>query len=753
MRPGFGPAAELPTVSPARWRHGGCRSPLGSSNVIGGNRRAAPASARGTGRTAYTKDVRPTNHGFRGGTLSMKLRVLARLTQPLTWRSSPAAELLPRALPRSKYLDEECARRRHVLLAPPVRSHSLVMSSRTIVRMKLLRGLAQHALAAAKVTVFGTAGPLPLFDIRLSRSAGESVRWTDLVTQATRAVVIGAPGAGKTTLLKSLAARFAERHLAGEGPAPLLLDAAELEGPDLLPDLAKVGTRRLGRRVQAAAISDALHAGTIVLLIDAVDEASFGRRHQTLLQLNDLSRQYTAASVVLASRPAALDIAFATFEYYHIEPLELSGISAAAAALFAGRPDVAQQFLGALQANVSLQRLATSPILLGLLCNIFEVRGVLPTNTADVYADAADYLLADWDRAKSIRRPTLALTEKHPVLAELALEMVVHDVIAVSRAELERITAAALRKLSLVAETRRLVEELLSSGLLVEARRDHVEFVHKSFLEFYCARAIAANAERVIPFIGDRNHHELVVMACGLLQEVAPILESAIARREVTLAARCISHGRTRNIKLVDYVVASLLSEVGDGFASHLRRHLVEPMSTLAASDHEQQQLIRLWDAARAPGLPSHTRGARFEDFATAFFGRLFRVVHRDLNTQNGEIDLVCEITRHEPFWADFGGELMVECKNWATDVPLESAGIFAEKVSLARGVRLAFIVSGSGFTDHALTMLFNHAADPNKPLIVPIAGAELKTILLEGGDHEIFIKEAIRQMKYRRLY
>ena len=60
MRPGFGPAAELPTFSPASRRHGSCRSPFGSSNVIGGNRRAAQASARGTGRTAYTKDVRHT---------------------------------------------------------------------------------------------------------------------------------------------------------------------------------------------------------------------------------------------------------------------------------------------------------------------------------------------------------------------------------------------------------------------------------------------------------------------------------------------------------------------------------------------------------------------------------------------------------------------------------------------------------------------------------------------------------------------
>ena len=53
-------------------RHGGCGSPLDSSNVIGGNRRAASASARGTGRTAYTKDVSRMGHAYRTLQLSMK---------------------------------------------------------------------------------------------------------------------------------------------------------------------------------------------------------------------------------------------------------------------------------------------------------------------------------------------------------------------------------------------------------------------------------------------------------------------------------------------------------------------------------------------------------------------------------------------------------------------------------------------------------------------------------------------------------
>ena len=57
-RPGFGPAAEPPGPNStcAASRHLQVASRY--CQLLGGKRRAALASARGTGRTAYTKDVR-----------------------------------------------------------------------------------------------------------------------------------------------------------------------------------------------------------------------------------------------------------------------------------------------------------------------------------------------------------------------------------------------------------------------------------------------------------------------------------------------------------------------------------------------------------------------------------------------------------------------------------------------------------------------------------------------------------------------
>jgi isopentenyldiphosphate isomerase len=60
-------------------------SPVVASQLLGGNRRAAPASERGTGRTAYTKDVRRTEHHsprWHGDRNHARKRALAICTTP-----------------------------------------------------------------------------------------------------------------------------------------------------------------------------------------------------------------------------------------------------------------------------------------------------------------------------------------------------------------------------------------------------------------------------------------------------------------------------------------------------------------------------------------------------------------------------------------------------------------------------------------------------------------------------------------------
>jgi len=150
--------------------------------------------------------------------------------------------------------------------------------------------------------------------------------------------------------------------------------------------------------------------------------------------------------------------------------------------------------------------------------------------------------------------------------------------------------------------------------------------------------------------------------------------------------------------------------------------------------------------------LKSYEKGKRFENFIITLFSQLFKVVSHNLFTENGEIDVVLEITNQEPFWIEFGGDVFVECKNWNKNIPLNEVTKFCHKVSQAR-LKLGFIVSVNGFTNDAIRTLKNDACNINAPLVVPISGTDIEKSILKREKFDEFLKEKIRNIKYVRKY
>ena len=188
----------------------------------------------------------------------------------------------------------------------------------------------------------------------------------------------------------------------------------------------------------------------------------------------------------------------------------------------------------------------------------------------------------------------------------------------------------------------------------------------------------------------------------------------------------CISRGQVSDWRLLDRVVKEFTEHIGEPF-----------LDLLVSRKHQQNATVSdlfstlndLWRKFQEPHLVAHQKGRRFEKFAAQFFGQVFKVVSTDLNTSNGELDLIIEITGQEPFWIEYGGDALVECKNWNSKTPLNEVATFAYKVARAR-VKLAFFVSMSGFTPNALQTLKNNSSDSAAPLVVPINGDNLRLAL-----------------------
>lgn len=174
-------------------------------------------------------------------------------------------------------------------------------------------------------------------------------------------------------------------------------------------------------------------------------------------------------------------------------------------------------------------------------------------------------------------------------------------------------------------------------------------------------------------------------------------------------------------------------------------------MRSSRGKGRSRKGLLQLFDSACDLCLEQHERGVRFEDFAEGFFSQVFRIVSRNLRTENGELDLIIENVRSDPFWMEFGGDVLVECKNWNSNIPVKEVGHFLSKVSQGR-VKLAFFLSVSGFTEHARRTLRNQAASGAAALVVPLTGESIRCALISGVDLEEFLKNEIRGLKFLRM-
>jgi DNA polymerase III delta prime subunit len=626
--------------------------------------------------------------------------------------------------------------------------------------MDVLLDLAQFTLKSlGNVQFFGISGPVSQFDrtfaeLRVSCSGGTVTTSSDLERRLDRVLLAGPPGSGKTTLLKHLARSLAGRFLNGEAGVccPLLVHGKELLGSKHLNTLeiaSAVAAKRTREPLAGSRFEAALRTGKIALLIDALDEVPFPDRSALARSCVALTQELPHLPMLLASRPTQLSVSLTGFSHCELQPLQPSDIAALASRWFSDSPAASRRFIDALTATSDLAALAGNPLLLEMLAAIFRARDVLPSKPTHLLADAVDFVLSAWEGAKAISRSRLTIADKLAAFERLAKFMIEEERHTVNYDEAIEIMAAAFHDHE--GNRRESVRDIISSSFLVAETRNSFTFAHRTLMEYFCARALLHDPTAVRSFVSNRERHEILVMFAEMTGDISLLVNSALDQREPLLAAKCLSRSANYDPALTTAVAKMIVHEIGQPFGAQLGEYLTGRIQT--SRGKPSSHLLQSWQRCFVPNLGAREKGARFEAFAVMFFGRVFKVVHQDLRTESGELDLVCEITKQEPFWADFGGEILVECKNWTDDVPLADVSTFAHKAASSRGIKLAFILSGSGFTEPALRTLRNQVSDLTKPLIVPVDGRTIQQAVSTDDDLNEYFKQLVRELKHRRLY
>ncbi|MFJ8194905.1 NACHT domain-containing protein [Streptomyces sp. NPDC096094] len=371
-----------------------------------------------------------------------------------------------------------------------------------------------------------------------------------------RVLLRGDAGSGKTTLVQWLAVTAARDGDRVPYVLPLrtLIRAGTLPAPAAF--LTAVGCPLTPPEGWAERV---LTAGRGLVLVDGLDEIPAAERHRTRDWLLALIRAFPGNRWLLTSRPTAVRPDWLTAEGFR--ELALTPMRQDDVATFVQRwhaaaqaPEYEGKLLDALRTKRDLARLATNPLMCGLICALHrERRGYLPTGRKELYDAALTMLLARRDRERGMDAVELSEEAQLELLQRLAYALVLSGRTEMDLATAEGIVERALPSVASAAGQGDAVTVLralvLRSGLLRRPGEGTLDFVHRTFQDYLGARyAVEEGHLDVIAGRADDTQWEDVIrmaVAHARPGERAVLLRRLLAAdtpRLTLLALACLEH-------------------------------------------------------------------------------------------------------------------------------------------------------------------------------------------------------------------
>ncbi len=241
--------------------------------------------------------------------------------------------------------------------------------------------------------------------------------------------ILGKPGAGKTTFLKHTALRAIKGDI---DKMPVFVTLKELadSGREIVDFIAhQFYVHQFPE--PGPFVEKLLKDGKAIVLFDGLDEVNLAdnQRGQMINRLNDFVFRYSACPMLLTCRVAASDYSFTQFDYVEMADFDGDQMGRYIDLWFVGDKVKAQNCRRELlqnEENKAVRELAQIPLLLGLLCLVYEERNEFPPNRDEIYDEATRALLVRWDASRNISRDTvykqLSLKHKQKMLAFIAAQ-------------------------------------------------------------------------------------------------------------------------------------------------------------------------------------------------------------------------------------------------------------------------------------------------------------------------------------------
>ncbi|MEU7971262.1 NACHT domain-containing protein [Micromonospora sp. NPDC049089] len=474
--------------------------------------------------------------------------------------AAPGARNVIKALAEDDYIRD---RVRNALVHLPSRFHNDPEDTEQLYRTHLADSLDRVELVgfplARRIGQEQLTATFIRPDVRL-HSTPVPVDWA--LADQPRLFLHGPAGSGKTSILKWLAVAVARRHgdglLAGLADTlPLYIQVRQLVPGRLSTELSELAFSQPTAALIAGRLRTRAATGSLLLLVDGLDETRPADRAPILNWLGELVRRYPECRYVVTSRnDVAEELLPPRFTPARVLPLERDGIMRLVrqwlGALTDGDPPAAtkqaRRLIDLIDDDGRLGELASSPLMCALITVLYTQRGNSALRGPSIHEPLAEMLAMRRDNERAIGdsgRWTYRTVRQ--LLMALATAMVFRGSDELAEPEVLDILEREFADRPEIHDTPAVAYEHLRTrvGLLTEPVPGRLGFVHRTFRDYLSAREVLDEKlfDKAVDHAHDPSWREVLIT-------VAALADHGDADRFATLLLRRYRNEPARRVLL-----------------------------------------------------------------------------------------------------------------------------------------------------------------------------------------------------------
>jgi hypothetical protein len=347
-------------------------------------------------------------------------------------------------------------------------------------------------------------------------------------------MVLGGPGAGKSTFLRrmGLEALKGKKGNFKYACIPVFIELKKFNTGEINIEKEIAEEFRIcGFPSHEEFTAKALEQGKLLILLDGLDEVPTERMNEAIRQIQNFVDLHDQNRFITSCRVAAYrhnfrrftDVAMADFDDAQIENFITNW--------FRSEPQTGQDCWQKLnnKEHKSAKELTQTPLLLTLVCLLYQRSRKFPTNRATLYERALRVLLEEWAAEKGIPHEDLYkgldTKRKEMMLSEIAHEAFQKNRLFLPKREItdqiEQLLKEILPDEKFIQGTAVLKSIKVQHGVLVERAEGIYSFSHLTLQEYLTAQYIDDHRQietLVTEHLTDERWREVFLLVAGLMR-------------------------------------------------------------------------------------------------------------------------------------------------------------------------------------------------------------------------------------------